>query len=60
MYLMYDMLNIPLNSIGQYFGGKDHTTVIYACRKVENMIKENNRIKMTVEDIKNMAKNLVD
>lgn len=58
MYVIYDLLDLPLNSIGQVFGGKDHTTVIHACRKVESMIKENNRIKIAVNDIKSMASKL--
>ncbi len=55
MYIILEMLALPLKSIGQIFGGKDHTTVIHAREKVSEMIKNNNRVKIAVEDIKSMA-----
>lgn len=55
MYLMYDMLDLPLTSIGQFFGGRDHTTVMHAREKVTQMIKNNNRIKVIVNDLKSLA-----
>ena len=55
MYLICEMLDLPLVSIGQIFGGRDHTTVIHAREKVSDLIKENNRIKVTVNDLKSMA-----
>ena len=38
MYLLRNELNIPLEEIGQWFSGRDHTSVIHAVRKIE---KEN-------------------
>ena len=55
MYIIVEMLALPLTSVGQIFGGKDHTTVIHAREKVSDLIKTNNRIKIAVEDIKSMA-----
>ena len=55
MYLIYDMLDLPLTSIGQFFGGRDHTTVMHAREKVTQLIKNNNRIKVIVNDLKSMA-----
>ncbi len=55
MYLVYDMLDLPLTSIGQIFGGRDHTTVIHAREKVTNLIKINPRVKNFVNDIKTMS-----
>ncbi len=55
MYLMYDMLDLPLTSIGQLFGGRDHTTVMHAREKVTLLIKSNNRIKVIINDLKSMA-----
>ncbi len=55
MYIIIDMLALPLISVGQIFGGKDHTTVIHARDKVAEMIKTNSRIKVEIEDIKSMA-----
>ena len=55
MYIILEMLALPLTSVGQIFGGKDHTTVIHAREKVSEMIKDSNRIKIAVDDIKSMA-----
>ncbi|MDA8079523.1 MAG: chromosomal replication initiator protein DnaA [Nitrospiraceae bacterium] len=35
MYLSKQVTNASLNDIGKNFGGKDHATVIYACKQVE-------------------------
>ena len=35
MYLCRTLLDISLNNIGVYFGGRDHTTVIHAIRRTE-------------------------
>lgn len=35
MYLSKQTTNASLSDIGKHFGGKDHATVIYACRQVE-------------------------
>lgn len=57
MYVICDLLDLPLTSIGAIFGGKDHTTVIHAREKISEKIKENNRIKVIVNDIKSMCQN---
>ncbi|MBK9272155.1 MAG: chromosomal replication initiator protein DnaA [Saprospiraceae bacterium] len=38
MYFSKRMTNKPLASIGTAFGGRDHSTVIYSCEAVENMM----------------------
>lgn len=54
MYLIYEMLDLPLMNIGAIFGGRDHTTVIHAKGKIEQMVKENNRVRVCVNDLKSM------
>lgn len=39
MYLMRVLLGLPLEAIGAYFGGRDHTTVLHACRKVQQTLE---------------------
>jgi len=57
IYLITDMLAIPLVSIGQLFGGRDHTTIIHARDKISTQLQEGNpQTKRAVEDIKNMLK----
>jgi len=52
MYLAREMTNSSLNSIGEYFGVKDHTTVINACKKIKSLIGMDNYIKSAIENIK--------
>ena len=52
IYLINDMLNIPLTAIGAIFGGRDHTTIMHARDKINNQVKVNPHIKTLVNDIK--------
>jgi chromosomal replication initiator protein len=38
MYLARRLTPLSLEQIGAYFGGRDHTTVLHACRKVEQAL----------------------
>ena len=53
-YLMCEIMNIPLVSIGEAMGGRDHTTIIHSREKISNLVKVNDRIAKEVEDIRNM------
>lgn len=53
-YLMTELLSIPLVTIGQALGGRDHTTVIHARDKIAELMKENSRISTEVKDLKNL------
>ncbi len=53
-FLMCEIMNIPLVSIGEALGGRDHTTVIHSRDKIVNLIKINDRVAKDVEDIRNM------
>ena len=52
MFLCRDIANMPFIKIGQSFGKRDHTTVMHACNKIENELKENNNTKLIVESVK--------
>jgi chromosomal replication initiator protein len=52
MYLCRRHTELPLVEIGQAFGGRDHTTVIHACDKVENEIREDRSIRLRVEQLR--------
>ncbi len=51
MYLCRERTNLSLPKIGQLFGGRDHTTVIYACRKIADLMKERRSIYNQVSEI---------
>ena len=40
MYLARQLTTLSLDQIGHYFGGRDHSTVLHACRKVEQAMKK--------------------
>ncbi len=40
MYLARQLTGLSLGQIGAYFGGRDHTTVLHACRKVERALEQ--------------------
>ena len=41
MYILREDLSISFPSIGEKFGGRDHTTVIHSCEKIKNELKTN-------------------
>jgi len=49
MYLCRRLTKISLPDIGRDFGGKDHTTVIHACSKIEKEIKRDENLKKIIE-----------
>lgn len=54
MYLMADLTNMPLETVGNICGGRDHTTVMHARDKIERLMPTAERIKTAVEDVKSM------
>ena len=52
VYLINEMLNIPLTAIGALFGGRDHTTIMHARDKIGNQVKVNPHVRTLVNDIK--------
>ncbi|MCJ7694915.1 MAG: chromosomal replication initiator protein DnaA, partial [Anaerolineaceae bacterium] len=48
MYLMREQGGVSLPKIGQEVGGRDHTTVMYACDKVADLIERDDRVRKQV------------
>ncbi|WP_298444583.1 chromosomal replication initiator protein DnaA [uncultured Ferrimonas sp.] len=55
MALAKELTNHSLPEIGDAFGGRDHTTVLHACRKIEQLREESHDIK---EDYANLIRTL--
>ena len=53
IYLCREILGTPLVSIGLHFGGRDHSTVLHACRVIEKKAKVDQRISTLVGELKN-------
>ena len=56
MYLAKSHTKPSLKSIGAFFGGRDHSTVIYACQTVEDLIDTDKKFKAYVADIQKKLK----
>ena len=55
IYLISELLPLPLTSIGSIMGGRDHTTIMHSKNKVSALIAKDERIKNRVDDIRNMV-----
>jgi len=54
MYLCREVANMSYPQIGNDFGGRDHSTVMHGCKKIEKEIKEKNNTKQIVDSVKNL------
>ena len=52
MYLCRNMTDTPLQTIGRYLGGRDHTTIIHGSEKIAGDIKKDDTLKNTIEILK--------
>ena len=52
MYLIREMLDLPLVEIGKLFGGRDHSTVIHSIQKVEEDLRADEAFRERVEAIR--------
>jgi chromosomal replication initiator protein len=51
MYLARRLTGLSLEQIGAYFGGRDHSTVLHACRKVERALTQDAALSGTVREL---------
>ena len=56
MYLCRELTDLSLPKIGQTFGGRDHTTVLYACRKVAESMNEKRAVYNQVMELTSRIK----
>lgn len=55
MYIIREMTGMPLQNIGEYFGGKNHATVHHSVKQVETKMEKDSSFKLTVRElIKNL------
>ncbi|KUN24309.1 chromosomal replication initiation protein [Streptomyces antibioticus] len=57
MYLCRELTDLSLPKIGALFGGRDHTTVMHADRKIRNLMAERRSIYNQVTELTNRIKN---
>lgn len=51
MYLGKDLTDVSLSDIGREFGGKHHTTVLHAVRKVGKAVENDSQMRQTVDKL---------
>jgi chromosomal replication initiator protein len=51
MHLARDLTDASFPTIGKAFGGRNHATVLYACRRVENRLRDDTDASAAVHDI---------
>ena len=54
MYLCRDLTDLSLPKIGENFGNRDHTTVLYACDKIHEEMQKDEELKESVFFLKNI------
>lgn len=52
MYLLREEVQLPLATIGRVMGGRDHTTVIHACRRIEQQLKADTRLRRDLMNVR--------
>lgn len=57
IYMISELLSMPLTAIGDYFGGRDHSTIIHARDKIASLIKTNPCYASYVKDLTDIIKN---
>lgn len=56
IYLISDILEMPLVSIGKIFGGRDHTTIMHSRDKISDQIKSSHKMQTLVSEIRKVLK----
>jgi len=57
MYLSKELTNLSYPEIGRNFGGKDHTTIIHASKKIDKLFNENSNISEDIRLLKSILSN---
>ena len=52
MYISRQLTSSSYPEIGDRFGGKDHSTIIHAIRKIEKLMEEDFQLKSTIDNLK--------
>ena len=56
IYLISDLISVPLVSIGDFMGGRDHSTIIHARDKISDLISTDYRYANYIKDLTEIIK----
>ena len=51
MYILKNHYSLPFAKIGKILGGRDHTTIMNGCLKIEQELKNNKDLKLAIDTI---------
>ena len=54
MFFAKAYTNLSLPQIGDYFGGKDHTTVLHACKKITELLQSDPNMKKDHDNLQHL------
>ncbi|MDD5946993.1 MAG: chromosomal replication initiator protein DnaA [Oscillospiraceae bacterium] len=57
VYLVREITQLPLQQIGQEFGGRDHSTIVYAVNNVNENLKKDENMRDTIDTITKIIRN---
>ncbi len=57
IYLMCDLLNIPMATIGKEIFNRDHTSIMHARNKIIDSLKTSDKVRRDVNDLKSLIQN---
>lgn len=57
MHICRELTKHSLPSIGSHFGGKDHTTVLHACKKIKKLIIKDSSFKLKIDNLIDLIQN---
>lgn len=52
VYLIRKIINHSYETIGEYFGGRNHTTILHSCNKVANALRSDQSLQKEINDLK--------
>ena len=56
VYLAHELTEYSTTELGHEFGGKDHTTIMHSCQKIEEMVKTDESLENTLSILKKKIK----
>jgi chromosomal replication initiator protein len=56
MYIAREITEYSTTDIGDYFGGRDHTTVMHSCKAIEERMQADPRLDSIIENLKRLIK----
>ena len=57
IYLCRKLTNESFPKIGTYFGGRDHSTIISACKRIEQDLQEKDQVRIVISELKKQLSN---